>query len=393
VWLEVTYQGLAPPLQLFADLDLLGWSTPTIAPPPHEAIDWTQPNEATGERFTLRDYVVEAAVVDPPAGSAARGTWTEAERASHLAGLGRVLDRHPDIEVADPGGLVRPFAGVGARPPTEPGEPSPRTTSATPGAPTSAAAVRIVAPIKPSLAPSAEDALWNLGVTARFANRDRVKVERYRGASYETTVSDLHVEVTVAADRADLVVSVLRDLGLTPTTTAVDVPEPELAPAAETDPSRAVGGGANAAEPTATVGRDVGLACVVALADPRSAGPVDGLIGSLGLTQASVAPATRTEVSTYRGSRSERAVPVIRVEIWVPEPHARLVATHLAEVTKLRVGDSSRLWIEPPPVAAPAAPAGAAPQVDAVVPAPAPPALARRTLRPRRGEPVTAERR
>src|SRR5690349_7901315 len=46
VWLEVTYQGLAAPTELFADLELIGWASPAIAPPPHDAIDWSRPNEA-----------------------------------------------------------------------------------------------------------------------------------------------------------------------------------------------------------------------------------------------------------------------------------------------------------------------------------------------------------
>ena len=40
-------------------------------------------------------------------------------------------------------------------------------------------------------------------------------------------------------------------------------------------------------------------------------------------------------------------MPSIRVEAWVPEPHARLVVNHLADATRLRVEDTTRLWIEP----------------------------------------------
>jgi hypothetical protein len=86
---------------------------------------------------------------------------------------------------------------------------------------------------------------------------------------------------------------------------------------------------------------------------------------ALGLVDATTTRTARLEVSTYRGSRSERQVPAIRAEAWVPEPHARLVATHLAEATHLRVDDDDRLWIEPPP------PASAAAAADV----PAPPAV------------------
>jgi hypothetical protein len=361
VWLEVTYQGLAPPTDLFADLALVGWVPPTPAPPPHEAIDWSTPDEVTGERFTLRDYTVAAAVVQPPAGSAGRGTWTDAERAAHLAALRRVLDRHAGVELDDPAALVRPPAppAPGLPPPPAPIASAPTAADAPPFTPSpGATAVLVTAPIKPSLAPRAEDLLVALGVTVVFDSQERVRTERYRGATYETTVTELHLAAIAPPDRLDAVAAGLVGLGLRLTYAEVD--GADLAPDGGPEPHQEPGPD-EAVAPAAPVGREGDLACVVALADPRRGDAVAGVIRSLGLVDASVRPTTRIEVSTYRGSRSEREVPSLRVEARVPQPHARLVANHLAEAAHLRIEDTSRLWIEaapppPPPVPVPEPP-------------------------------------
>ena len=228
-------------------------------------------------------------------------------------------------------------------------------------------AVLVTAPIKPSLAPRAEDVLVALGVTVVFDSQERVRTERYRGSSYQTTVTELHLAAIVAPAQLDAAARALEELGLPLTFAEVD----DASVAADPPPEPTT---ADAGEPRPR--RDIGLACVVALAEPRTADAVADVIRSLGLVDASVTPASRTEVSTYRGSRSERTVPTIRVEAWVPEPHARLVANHLAEATHLRVDDTARLWIEPPPPAP--APSGEPPTADAGLaapdrPAPAPP--------------------
>jgi len=380
----VTYEGLAPPTELFADLELVGWSPPAPAPPPHDAIDWSRPNEATGERFTLRDYTVTGAAVQPPSGTGSRGTWTDTERAGHVAALGRVLDRHPEVEVDDPGAVVR--APAPAMPPPDAGPAAPATAARPAVGPfvpsAGAVAVLVTAPIKPSLAPRAEDALVALGVTVVFDSKERVRTERYRGSTYETTVTELHLATVTSPEQLDHVVAALADLGLPLTFAEVD---------AESLSPDGAAGAERPAEP-ATIGRpahQVGLACVVALADPRSEDAVRSVFRTLGLVDTSLSAATRIEVSRYRGSRSERAVPAMRVEAWVPEPHARLVANHLAEAARLRVDDTSRLWIVPPEpvvaavdaapveVAPPAAPATARASVPAgpssVVPSSAPP--------------------
>ena len=59
-WLEVSFAGLHPPVQLFDDLSMVGWTTPPIPPPPASAIDWTTPDPSTGQSFTLKDYQTDA---------------------------------------------------------------------------------------------------------------------------------------------------------------------------------------------------------------------------------------------------------------------------------------------------------------------------------------------
>jgi|GEM_PF-2872973 len=397
VWLELGYQGLDAPTAFLADLELVGWTVPTPAPPPHDAIDWSQPDEATGERFTIRDYRIEGAVAQPPPGSGARGAWTDAERVAQLAALARVLDRHATIEVHDRAGLVRPVS-ISTLPP-------PPATALAPAAPApapaftpspDAAAVLVTAPIKPSLGPGVEDALVALGITAVFDNRERVKRERYRASFYETTVTELHVAAVVEPSRLDAVVATLSGFGLTLTFAEVDdaaiAPDPAPAPVPETAPAAEV----------------PNLARVVVLADPRAGEAVAEVIRSLGLVDASVTPSKRIQISTYRGSKSERALPALRVEARVPEPHAQLVATQLARASRLRVDDTTRVWIEPPTPAdglepptlpllddAATAPAGSPPPPPISAPAPdstgrqaTPASVARRVLA-RRMSPAT----
>jgi hypothetical protein len=79
-WLEVTYSGLEPPLGLFDDLAMVGWTPPPIPPPPASSIDWSRPDTTTGQTFTIADYLIEGAVVEAPRGSGPLGRWTDADR-------------------------------------------------------------------------------------------------------------------------------------------------------------------------------------------------------------------------------------------------------------------------------------------------------------------------
>ncbi len=119
-FLVVSYNGKTPPADLFADLEMLGWKPPAVAPPPKIAIDWDTPDEATGARYTVRDYLVEGAVVEPPAGSGPRGSWARGERTLLLAPLDRVLTRHQVHVIDRIGGLERRESAPTLPPPPAP---------------------------------------------------------------------------------------------------------------------------------------------------------------------------------------------------------------------------------------------------------------------------------
>src|SRR5690606_36543572 len=137
--------------------------------------------------------------------------------------------------------------------------------------PAGAATVEIAAPIKPSQAPLVEDVLTELGFAPRFGQRARLKEERYRGSSYTTTVNDLHVVVVVDAERA---VPVLAALGaLEVTATVAEAPAaaaPDVVPAGTDVAATPATEPASTGPAPASVVREAGLACVVALADPGS---------------------------------------------------------------------------------------------------------------------------
>jgi hypothetical protein len=57
--LVLEYDGLEPPLALFAELAGAGWTAPVPVPPPADAIDWSRPDPATGKRYSVKPYRAE----------------------------------------------------------------------------------------------------------------------------------------------------------------------------------------------------------------------------------------------------------------------------------------------------------------------------------------------
>jgi hypothetical protein len=57
--LVLEYDGLEPPLALFAELAVAGWTAPVPVPPPADAIDWSRPDPATGKAYSVRPYRAE----------------------------------------------------------------------------------------------------------------------------------------------------------------------------------------------------------------------------------------------------------------------------------------------------------------------------------------------
>jgi hypothetical protein len=240
VWLEVTYSGLEPPVPLFDDLAMVGWTPPAIPPPPASAIDWGRPDPATGQAFTIADYLVEGAVIEAPRGSGPLGRWTDADRRAHFAVLEGVLKRHALLDQVKEG--TRPRRA--APPASMPAPPAaPRATAAPMAGPQHAVSARSDAADVPALAappvgsarlvaavaPAAEAALAtslaNAGVRAlNFTPVHRTVVHRYRGAESEQQVLDhLRLEAMAPLEAVDAVrAAIIR------TAVATGQPTPEI---------------------------------------------------------------------------------------------------------------------------------------------------------------------
>lgn len=222
VWLEVTYSGLRPPISLFDDLEMVGWTPPAIPPPPASAIDWTRPDPTTGQPFTIEDYLVEGAVVTPPRGSGPLGRWTDADRRTHFAVLEGVLKRHGLLDQVKEG-----RSGVATPPP----------------APAPPGAVRITAAIPPAAEAATTAALAGWGVDqVRLAPVHRTVVHRYRGAEHAQQVLDhVRLEAVVPSSELEAVKAAIAGAA-----SAAGQPPPDVVVASSPEPP--------AAEPEATAG-------------------------------------------------------------------------------------------------------------------------------------------
>jgi len=60
----LSFNGLAVPQALFGELHSIGWSVPTMPPPPGSAIDWT-PDPTTGADYTLKPWRVHEFKLQP----------------------------------------------------------------------------------------------------------------------------------------------------------------------------------------------------------------------------------------------------------------------------------------------------------------------------------------
>jgi len=219
VWLEVTYSGLAPPVSLFDDLSMVGWTPPPIPPPPASAIDWSQPDTRTGQNFTIADYLVEAAVVDAPRGSGPLGRWTDADRRAHFAVLEGVLKRYDLLDQVKEGqhrtratapaaSPAPPAAATPTAAPMAGPQPAPvARTDHEPAAPTPlpVGTARLIAGVTPASEAAMATSLANAGVRGlTFTPIHRTVVHRYRGAESEQRVLDhLRLEVTAPLDAVD----------------------------------------------------------------------------------------------------------------------------------------------------------------------------------------------
>jgi hypothetical protein len=167
VWLEVGYDGHRPPHDLFADLTMIGWRVPPTPPPPRAAIDWSTPDPATGERYTVQSWRVEGQQVDPPDGAGPRGAWLPAEAPAFLVALNGVLDRH---------GLTSRRAA--------------------------AALATVTLVVEPEMRAHLDAQLAGLGLHPRWSATTVTRIQSYRGSPLEITAEAWRLDVVVAGGRA-----------------------------------------------------------------------------------------------------------------------------------------------------------------------------------------------
>jgi hypothetical protein len=250
MWLELDYEGTDPPIDLFADLAMIGWRPPAPAAPPASAIDWSRTDLAEGERFKVLPWRVTGAVVEPPAGTGTRGHWTRAERTAFLLPLEGVLRRHgldaeglpgtgPDRPAPPDAAAPAPPSPAAAAPaPPPPAAPTPLAQApGPPAAPAEAATGGATVVVKAAVSPASRrdavaEALAPLHVPFHLAEVERTITNTYRGSTFETTTLVLEVQALVAERLAPLVARVLRDCGLKPDV-GPPAPEPLAAPTRE----------------------------------------------------------------------------------------------------------------------------------------------------------------
>jgi hypothetical protein len=206
VWLELDYDGLQPPIVLLRDLAALGWRPPAVATPPHEAIDWSQPDRERGLDHTIRPWQVVGATVDPPAGHGPRGAWTVDDAATFLPQLDALLDRH-GLDAAGTRTTIGPE-------PSSTGEASPATptSSDAPEAPDTGVLATFV--VEAEAAPAVRAALEADQLAHRTSPATITVPQRYRGRDFTTDVAAVRVEVALPTDAVAALEATLDAVGV-----------------------------------------------------------------------------------------------------------------------------------------------------------------------------------
>lgn len=354
-YLAVDYQGRRPPVALFADLEMIGWQPPVASPPPKAAIDWDTPDPATGERFTVRDYQVTGAIVEPPRGSGPRGTWTPHEGDAFLRALHGVLRRHG---VALAGDAVDPSLPP---PPSAPPPPkAARTTLRTrardlaaaaappPDAPsgteTSIGALSTVMAIPdggylqlagttaPARVPAVEDALRELGVRFSLASVQEDTIQTFRGSQTTVPVERFLVEALAPAALAAAAIDLFADHDIS---AKIDI----LTASAAQERLRAAVE-AEAAEEEDDEDDELTLIsrahpCVHLIVDPARIEAVARAVDQLGLQHWQRTPTEVDAMTSFRGSQTVTRRPAMAFEVWSPPQHAVRVLAELASAAGL----------------------------------------------------------
>ncbi|MFN8039426.1 MAG: hypothetical protein U0Q07_09465 [Acidimicrobiales bacterium] len=365
-WLELDYDGLAPPVDLFGDLAMVGWTPPTPAPPPRDAIDWSRPDEATGQRFTVQPYRVTGAKVEPPRGTGPRGQWTPDERRAFLQVLGGVLARHglslggatpapappPPVvaaAAAAPAPVVTtlpPPPAAATLPPAPPAAPPPAATAPAVDAD---AFYRVVVAVGRGVDGAVvEQAMTGLGLEVTWEQVQRMVARVYRGSTTETPMA-LPAATAVCPGRqvADLAAAVAA-------TGAIDTPSSlEVHRITGDDMARSL---RDEAPPEDWPTDLVRLAVTV---DPLRADEVADALGDAGAAPVRRSPAQRVVRRVYRGSTTERVVPAVLLEAGVVADLADAVVRTTARASGLDPADIAVSVPSPAPAPAAVPPSGA----------------------------------
>lgn len=374
LWLEVDYAGLQPPLGLFADLEMIGWAPPAIQPPPAKAIDWSTPNETTGERYTVRPYPVEGAVVQPPAGAGKDGSWTPAERKAFEQTLMGVLRRHevaPDDLPAAPAlltaadkaenraeGTKRRFG----RRERSPAVPVAGAVAAGPAAGSGvlpaqrvvAEGILLEATVTPADGLLLEETVNGLGYPALFRTVEAKRMEHYRGSHYEVFEPAHQAIVVVPAAEVQAVVEQLSAhplvdpadvlAGEAPVPTGIQRPS-DSSPSPSLDdsplaPVTSLEGRRTVVDPT--------QARIVMVFDPHHKPRVMDLLGAMGLQPLALDTVLRISTGHYRGSSYEATAPALRLEVAVDVGAAPRTSVLLAQAAEVDAADEEQLVIRFP---------------------------------------------
>jgi hypothetical protein len=182
--IEVVYDGRTPPHELFANWADLGWTPPTPALPPRDAIDWSTPDPVHGRRYTLRSFrAVGHAVVPAGAPDPARmvdGALAAARR------LGYGVDGVASTTGPDSDAL--------------PAESTPAPEQAPAGEPTGLVCITTSQP--PHAAPGLEARARDLGGRVHSHEVVTTRDVTYRGST--NTITTRVVELEIVIDRSEV---------------------------------------------------------------------------------------------------------------------------------------------------------------------------------------------
>ncbi len=153
----LAFNGLGVPKELFGELHGIGWSIPSMPPPPGTAIEWT-PDPQTGEDYTIKPWRVHEFKLQPAS------WWTPETEKTIGASTIEALKRHgatisglrggQDTASAPVPGAPTAAMPVAPAPVPEATAPAPTPAAPTTAAPAPAAAGRIIIVLEKDAGPA-----------------------------------------------------------------------------------------------------------------------------------------------------------------------------------------------------------------------------------------------